>query len=126
MNIEEAIKLLEEFKKNGYSALYIKYGGDRNKTNSRIETALENLLNNYKKTKQELESVKEIYYTQSEIDKHFIPKAKVTETIREYQKRRLELVDGSFFADPNYINNDTALVIGISVLQDLLQKKGEI
>ena len=61
MNIEEAIKLLEEFKKNGYSALYIKYGGDRNKTNSRIETALENLLNNYKKTKQELESVKEIY-----------------------------------------------------------------
>ena len=99
MQIEEAIKLLEEFKKNGYSALYIKYGGDRNKTNSRIETALENLLNNYKKTKQELESVKEIYYTQSEIDKHFIPKAKVTETIREYQKKRLELADGSFFAD---------------------------
>ena len=86
----------------------------------------DNVMKDYNKTKQELESVKEIYYTQSEIDKHFIPKSKVTETIKEYQKRRLELADGSFFADPNYINNDTALVIGISVLQDLLQKKGEI
>lgn len=86
----------------------------------------DNVIKDYNKTKQELESVKEIYYTQAEIDKHYIPKAKVTETIKEYQKRRLELADGSFFADPNYINNDTALVIGISVLQDLLQKKGEI
>lgn len=44
MQIEEAIKLLEEFKKNGYSMLYIKYG-DRNKTNLKIEKALETLTN---------------------------------------------------------------------------------
>ena len=86
----------------------------------------DNVMKDYNKIKQELDSVKELYYTQAEIDKNYIPKAKVTEAIREYQKRRLELADGSFFADPSYINNDTALVIGISVLQDLLQKKGEI
>lgn len=87
--------------------------------------AVGEMLIKYKKIKQELESVKEIYYTQAEIDKNYIPKAKVTEAIREYQKRRLELADGSFFADPSYINNDTALVIGISVLQDLLKTKEE-
>lgn len=41
---EEAIKLLEEFKKNGYSMLYIKYG-DRNKANLKIEKAIEALTN---------------------------------------------------------------------------------
>ena len=44
MQIEEAIKLLEEFKKNGYSILYVKYG-DRNKTNFKIEKAIETVLN---------------------------------------------------------------------------------
>ena len=53
----------------------------------------------------------------------YIPKAKITKTIKEYQKRRLELSSESFFADERYINNDTALVIGISVLQDLLKEE---
>lgn len=50
MQIEEAIKLLEEFKKNGYSMLYIKYG-DRNKANLKIEKAIE-ALTNYIETMQ--------------------------------------------------------------------------
>lgn len=43
--------------------------------------AIENLIARYKETKQELESVKEIYYTQKEIETNYIPKSKVKEKI---------------------------------------------
>ena len=56
--MEEDIKILEEFKKNGYSMLFMKYE-DRNITNSHIERALENLLTRYKQLEQENNNFKE-------------------------------------------------------------------
>lgn len=56
--MEEDIKILEEFKKNGYSMLYIKYG-DRNKTNLRLERAIENLLKEYRVKELQLHLLRE-------------------------------------------------------------------
>ena len=50
-NIEEDIKILEEFKKNGYYMLLMKYG-DRHKTNLKVEGALENLLTRCKQLEE--------------------------------------------------------------------------
>ena len=44
---EEDIKILEEFKTNGYTILLMKYG-DRIKTNFKLAKALENILSDYK------------------------------------------------------------------------------
>lgn len=57
-SIEEDIKILEEFKTNGYSILLMKYG-DRIKTNFKLEKALERLLSNYKRVLKENEKLKE-------------------------------------------------------------------
>ncbi len=50
--MEEDIEILEEFKKNGYSMLYMKYG-DRNTTNLKLERALGNLIAGYKQLEEE-------------------------------------------------------------------------
>lgn len=52
--MEEDIKILEEFKKNGYHTLMMEYGS-RNKTNLKLETAIENLIKGYRE-KEESES----------------------------------------------------------------------
>ena len=46
-SIEEDMKILEEFKTHGYAMLLIKYE-DRNKTNLKIEQAIEHILSDYK------------------------------------------------------------------------------
>ena len=57
-SIEEDIKILEEFKTNGYSILLMKYG-DRIKTNFKLEKAIEHLLSDYKRVLKENEELKE-------------------------------------------------------------------
>lgn len=57
-SIEEDIKILEEFKTNGYSILLMKYG-DRIKTNFKLAKALEHILSNYKRVLKENEILKE-------------------------------------------------------------------
>ena len=47
-SIEEDMKILEEFKTHGYAMLLIKYE-DRNKTNLKIEQAIEHILSDYKR-----------------------------------------------------------------------------
>lgn len=56
-NIEEDIKILEEFKTNGYSILLMKYG-DRIKTNFKLEKAIEHILSDYKRVLKENEKLK--------------------------------------------------------------------
>lgn len=56
-SIEEDMKILEEFKTHGYSILLIKYE-DRNKTNLKIEQAIEHILSDYKRVLQENEKLK--------------------------------------------------------------------
>ena len=57
-NIEEDIKILEEFKTNGYSILLMKYE-DRIKTNRKIDQALEHIVSDYKRVLKENEILKE-------------------------------------------------------------------
>ena len=57
-SIEEDIKILEEFKTNGYSILLMKYG-DRIKTNFKLAKAIEHILSNYKRVLKENEILKE-------------------------------------------------------------------
>ena len=71
MQIEKAIKLLEEFKKNGYSMLYIKYG-DRNKTNLKIEKAIETLTNYVETMHKELDRLEGIEDNTSMILKELV------------------------------------------------------
>ncbi len=53
-SIEEDIKILEEFKTNGYHILLMKYG-DRIKTNFKLEKAIEHILSDYKRVLKENE-----------------------------------------------------------------------
>lgn len=57
-SIEEDIKILEEFKTHGYSMLLIKYE-DRNKTNLKIEQAIEHILSDYKRVLKENELLRQ-------------------------------------------------------------------
>lgn len=58
-SIEEDIKILEEFKTNGYSILLMKYG-DRIKTNFKLAKAIENILSAYKRVLKENEKKDEL------------------------------------------------------------------
>lgn len=64
-SIEEDIKILEEFKTNGYHILLMKYG-DRIKTNFKLEKAIEHILSDYKRVLKENE---ELTISNKEIDK---------------------------------------------------------
>ena len=55
-SIEEDMKILEEFKTHGYAMLLIKYE-DRNKTNLKIEQAIEHVLSDYKRVLKENEKI---------------------------------------------------------------------
>ena len=54
------IEVLEEFKKNGYAMLYMKYG-DRNTTNLKIKNAIENLLKERQSDKERIKDLEENY-----------------------------------------------------------------
>ena len=56
-SIEEDIKILEEFKTHGYAMLLMKYE-DRNKTNLKIDQAIEHILSDYKRVLKENEELK--------------------------------------------------------------------
>ena len=58
-SIEEDMKILEEFKTHGYAMLLIKYE-DRNKTNLKIEQAIEHILSDYKRVLKENEQKEEL------------------------------------------------------------------
>lgn len=58
-SIEEDIKILEEFKTNGYSILLMKYG-DRIKTNFKLAKAIERILLDYKRLRKENEEKNKI------------------------------------------------------------------
>ena len=57
-SIKEDMKILEEFKTNGYPILLMKYG-DRIKTNFKLGKAIEHILSDYKRVLKENEELKE-------------------------------------------------------------------
>ena len=108
VDLEEDMKLLEENIKNG--TIYVHCGYS-------VEKALKNLI------KKHNELQEEFFWQQIRIRNEHVPISMVKDKIDEYAKRRKELADGNFFADQSYINNDTALVIGMSVLEDLIKER---
>ena len=109
--MEEDIKILEEFKKNGYSMLLMRYG-DRNKTNLKLERAIENLIKGYRELEKQLDSSRkanellnktnnelrlEIRTTYSKVvndiiskfnlGDEYIPKSKIKEKIEELETK---------------------------------------
>lgn len=71
--------------------------------------AIGEMLIKYKKIKQELESVKEIYYTQSEVDTNYIPISVIQNKIDFYKK--------------NF--NMVGATSKINVLQELLEERNK-
>lgn len=100
-SIEEDIKILEEFKTNGYHILLMKYG-DRIKTNFKLAKAIEHILSDYKKILKENEELKnEVMEKDLEIiGKEEYTKASMKEIIKQYytaneeciSKRRIESI----------------------------------
>ena len=58
-SIKEDIKILKEFKTHGYAMLLMKYE-DRNKTNLKIDQAIEHILLDYKRVLKENEKKDEL------------------------------------------------------------------
>lgn len=137
-DIEEDIKILEEFKTNGYNILLMKYG-DRIKTNFKLAKVIEHILSTYKRVLKENEelknevmekdleiigkeeytkaSMKEIieqYYTANE---ECIPIQKVKDKIEELKKKVEELTD-----DKGYWGGSD-LLEQIKVLEEILEKE---
>ena len=123
-NIEEDIKILEEFKTNGYSILLMKYG-DRIKTNFKLEKAIEHILQDYKKVLKENEELEEIN-NELEAEKNeairrynfeTIPKQKVEDKIEELNKQLEEDLQ-----DEIKVNSNRFIIICQckSCLQELL------
>ena len=107
--MEEDIKILEEFKKNGYSILFMKYQ-DRNITNSHIERALENLLTRYKKLEQENNNFKEASIINDSLYKEVCNKNKeLEEENNQYKKYAVMMttegliINGVKFSFEDYI-----------------------
>ena len=105
-SIEEDIKILEEFKTNGYHILLMKYG-DRIKTNFKLEKAIEHIISDYKRVLKENEELEEIN-NELEAEKNeairrynfeTIPKQKVKDKIeklikegRHYNANKIEVL----------------------------------
>lgn len=122
-SIEEDIKILEEFKTNGYHILLMKYG-DRIKTNFKLEKAIEHIISDYKRVLKENEELEEWneYYRKEMLSKeyiklNYIPKSKVEETIEELNKQLEEDLQ-----DEIKINSNRFIIICQckSCLQELL------
>ena len=117
IDLEEDIKILEEFKKNGYSMLIMKYG-DRYKAYVRLERAIENLLTRYKQLEEENEQLEAI---KNEAIRRYnfesIPVSKVKEKIEEL-KGTEELL-----SDEQGYWGGSDLLAKIEVLQELLREE---
>lgn len=124
--MEEDIKILEEFKKNGYSMLYMKYG-DRHTTNLKLERALENLLTRYKEQTEriiylvnERKKLEELLYMSNE---NYIEKSKIKEKIEEYNKRRIKMEKDDIGIGFTLGKEWSDLKAKIEVLQELLEEE---
>ena len=125
-DIEEDIKILEEFKTNGYNILLMKYG-DRIKTNFKLAKAIEHILSDYKRTLKENEELHKEIDRMKSLDIYklvedwetgqLIPIQKVKDKIEELKKKVEELTD-----EKGYWGGSD-LLEQIKVLQELLEKE---
>ena len=124
-SIEEDIKILEEFKTNGYHILLMKYG-DRIKTNFKLEKAIEHIISDYKRTLKENEELNEKILDNAGIyqlgfkdgEESYIKK--VEEKIEELKNESYQISLNSEVAfDSGIMKNN----FKIQVLQELLESE---
>lgn len=121
-SIEEDIKILEEFKTNGYSILLMKYG-DRIKTNFKLAKAIEHILTDYKRVLKENEYLqyklreKISVEAHKQVEQNYIAKNIIKDKIEELKKKVEELTD-----EKGYWGGSD-LLEQIKVLQVLLEKE---
>ena len=120
-SIEEDMKILEEFKTHRYAMLLIKYE-DRNKTNLKIEQAIEHILSDYKRVLKENESLQKTYddcYCKYKHYKQFesISVQKVKDKIEEINKAYEDSKDEN--GESQYYYPDYT----IRVLEELLESE---
>lgn len=146
-SIEEDIKILEEFKTNGYNILLMKYG-NRIKTNFKLEKAIEHILSDYKrvlKENEELKIIKSAIQTLQinslEEEKHiviskssfldgsykhllddYIPVQKIKDKIEELKNNIDYLKQFKDWYEKDYTNEDIINNI-LEVLQELLERR---
>ena len=94
-SIEEDIKILEEFKTNGYSILLMKYG-DRIKTNFKLEKAINHILSDYKRVLKENEELrvkwdKDTHILQNKLDYANADRIDLAQQNKELRKENEEL-----------------------------------
>lgn len=140
-SIEEDIKILEEFKTNGYSILLMKYG-DRIKTNFKLAKAIEHILSDYKKVLKENKELQEdrnkfkkalgkriTYCNELEKDlfengsNYVIPKQIVKDKIEEYDKQRIKMEKDDIGVGFTLGKEWSDLKAKIEALQDFLEKE---
>lgn len=114
--LDEDIKILEEFKKTGFSTLmFKKFDGDRIKTNKKIEQAIEHLIEAYRKAKEEELHWKGQYHLLSrKID--VIPKSKIKEKIEELRNENCDDIKFKY----NRIEVNGIIEV---ILQELLEEE---
>ena len=114
-SIEEAIKILEEFKTHGYAMLLIKYE-DRNKANRKLDQAIEHILSDYKRVLKENEELKNKLYSKKialEIYNRYIPKSKLKDIIDRIDydiKKTKEIISKNTNIYASYRKNDYQIV----------------
>ena len=129
-SIEEDMKILEEFKTHGYAMLLIKYE-DRNKTNLKLDQAIEHILQDYKRVLKENEELEEIN-NELEAEKNeairrynfeTIPKQKVKDKIEELD-RKITYIESQYTnGGQNCNSNYLSALYQKQVLQELLEKR---
>lgn len=137
-SIEEDIKILEEFKTNGYSILLMKYG-DRIKTNFKLAKAIEHILSDYKRLLKENEELKgtlrdtqnswfEDTKKMEKLKKDFneannIAIKNMTEYVSKAEiKDKIEDLKMSGGSDGKDNTENTARELAIEALQDILEE----
>ena len=126
-SIEEDIKILEEFKTHGYAMLLMKYE-DRNKTNLKIDQAIEHILSDYKRVLKENEELKErirehtLLISPYYVKENFIPIQKVKDKIEKLNSESYAEELEDIMIGGNY----TITELVQYVLQELLEKENKI
>lgn len=129
-SIEEDMKILEEFKTHGYAMLLIKYE-DRNKTNLKLDQAIEHILQDYKRVLKENEELEEIN-NELEAEKNeairrynfeTIPKQKVKDKIEELD-RKITYIESQYTnGGQNCNSNYLSALYQKQVLEELLESE---
>lgn len=125
-SIEEDIKILEEFKTNGYNILLMKYG-DRIKANFKLAQAIEHILSDYKRVLKINEVLLKENEELNEYKKESVSKQKVKYKIKELNSRiekYREYVERGIETDVEWVDN-VANRETVKVLQELLEESEE-